>query len=251
MERTDSSPEPRGSEPGHPQPDPASRSDTEGLAPRSDAVSNAAALLVDQHIAANRGDRTAIRYGDRRYSYNDLAALTNRGGNLLRRSGVEPGGRVVLLLAPSPAFFGALLGAIKIGAVPLFSEGHWGSADLGRCLTTSAPALAVVEQARVAELEAAPGATGVKAVVVGPDPGRYPSFADLLRDMPSSLASVAVDGSAPALTVYADGKASAVTHGELVAALRTQAPATGVLAGLKLLGTLRQLTAGDEVAISR
>src|SRR5262245_57533491 len=131
---------------------------------------NAAALLVDQHIAANRGDQTALRYGDRRYSFNDLAALTNRGGNLLRRSEVRPGGCVVLLLSPSPAFFAALLGAIKIGAVPLISEGHWGAADLGRCLTASSPALAVVEQARVPELEAAPGAAGVKTVVVGADP---------------------------------------------------------------------------------
>ena len=73
---------------------------------------NAAALLVDQHIAANRGDQTALRYGDRRYSFNDLAALANRGGNLLRRSEVRPGGSVVLLLSPSPAFFAALLGAI-------------------------------------------------------------------------------------------------------------------------------------------
>jgi acyl-CoA synthetase (AMP-forming)/AMP-acid ligase II len=206
---------------------------------------------VDQHIAANRGDQAAFRYGDRRYSFHDLAALTNRGGNLLRRSEVGRGTCVALLLPPSPAFFAALFGAIKIGAVPLISEGHWGSADLGRCLTTTTPALAVVEQARVPEFEAAPGAAAVKAVVVGADPGRYPSFADLLREMPSSLAPEPVGESAPALLVYADGKAGAVTHGELAAALRGPGAAPAVLGATKLLGALRQLAAGSEVAIPR
>src|SRR5262249_35868752 len=159
------------------------------------------------------------------------------------------GGCVVLLLSPSPAFFAALLGAIKIGAVPLISEGHWGAADLGRCLTASSPALAVVEQARVPELEAAPGAAGVKTVVVGADPRRYPSCAELLREMPSSLASETVAESAPALLIYADGKTSLVTHGALTAALQDRGAAPGALGGAKLLGMLRQLAAGDEVAI--
>ena len=101
------------------------------------------------------------------------------------------------------------------------------------------------------EFEAASGAAGVKAVVVGADPGRYPSFADLLREMPSSLASETVAESAPALLIYADGKTSPVTHGELTAALHGPGAAPAALGGVRLLGMLRQFAAGDEVAIPR
>ena len=61
-----------------------------------ETTSNAAMLIVDRHIAENAGDRLALRYGDKRYSYHDLAALMNRAGNMLRRFGIGSGDEILV-----------------------------------------------------------------------------------------------------------------------------------------------------------
>ena len=66
-----------------------------------EGTSNAATSIVDRHISDNAGDRLALRYGDKRYSYHDLAALMNRAGNMLRRLGVGPGDEILVAVAPS------------------------------------------------------------------------------------------------------------------------------------------------------
>ena len=43
-------------------------------------ATNAASSIVDQHVTGNEGDRLAFRYRDKRYSYYDLAALTESCG---------------------------------------------------------------------------------------------------------------------------------------------------------------------------
>jgi benzoate-CoA ligase family protein len=78
---------------------------------------NLASYFVDRHIAEGRGSRIAIVYEGRRYSYAEVAAQVNQAGNGLRRAGVEPGDRVLIVLPDSPEFVAAYFGAIKIGAV--------------------------------------------------------------------------------------------------------------------------------------
>jgi benzoate-CoA ligase len=80
---------------------------------------NAAAHLVDRHVAEGRGDRVAILSQDRRLTYRDVQAQVNRVGNALRASGVAMEQRVMLLLPDVPEFIAAFFGAVKIGAVPV------------------------------------------------------------------------------------------------------------------------------------
>jgi benzoate-CoA ligase family protein len=82
----------------------------------SDAF-NLAAYFVDRHIAEGRGGRTAVIHEGARYTYSEIAALVNQAGNALRRSGVQPGDRVLIILPDSPEFVAAWFGAMKIGAV--------------------------------------------------------------------------------------------------------------------------------------
>ena len=216
-----------------------------------EAAANVSAILVDHHIAANRGDQTALRYGDRRYTYNDLAALTNRAGNLLRRSGVGREDRVLLLLPPSPAFFGSLFGALKIGAAPVVLEGAAESAAIRTCLERATPMVAIVEQGRVREVESAAGGHGVKIMVVGADSGSHPSFVEALREMPSSLAHEKVEDSALALVICSLDEVARVSHGELAAALSGEAPGAGTVGTWSLLPLLKEFAAGGEVSIAR
>jgi benzoate-CoA ligase len=78
---------------------------------------NLAQYFVDRHVAEGRGSQIAIVYEGRRYSYSEIAALVNQAANGLRRAGVQPGDRVLIVLPDSPEFVAAYFGAMKIGAV--------------------------------------------------------------------------------------------------------------------------------------
>lgn len=212
-------------------------------------LENVSVALVDRNIAANRGDHVALRYKEKRYTYNDLAALTNRSGNLLRRVGAERGSRGLLLVTPSPALVGGLLGAIKIASVPVVLEGHWTPATLKACLDKANPVAIIVDQARVAELEAAVGPQPPKILVVGGDTGKYESLVSLLREMPSSLTVEAVTATTPAVMICAGGDATTVTHAELAAAIAEGSGVNRVLASWSLLGLLKEFARGQEVSV--
>jgi len=87
---------------------------------------NAAYEAIDRHVDNGRGDHTALIYSDatreETYTFNDLKALSNKFGNVLRSYGVEKGDRVFIFMPRSPELYAALLGAIKIGCIvgPLF-----------------------------------------------------------------------------------------------------------------------------------
>src|SRR5262245_50425711 len=84
-----------------------------------EALANAAQAAVDRHITGSQGQETALRFADKRYTFHDLAALTNRVGNMLKRLSAAPGRHVIVAVPESPAFVSTVLGAIKIGAVPV------------------------------------------------------------------------------------------------------------------------------------
>lgn len=86
---------------------------------------NIAHECVDRHAST---DRIAIiianaKGDETRISYQDLAVTSNQFANYLVSRGVQPGDRVAIMLEPSLAFYVAMFGAIKAGAiaVPLFT----------------------------------------------------------------------------------------------------------------------------------
>ena len=109
------------------------------MAEVADHVPNVASTLIDTLIASNRGDRHAFSYNDKRYSYQDVAALMNRTGNLLHGLGLEAGSRVLLLLPASPARVAGMLGAIKAGMVPVLGAP---AQALEHCIAIVKPAAA-------------------------------------------------------------------------------------------------------------
>src|SRR2546422_2987909 len=80
---------------------------------------NAAAWFVDRHVAAARGDHTALVADGRPLAYRTVFENVNRTGHALRRLGVGMGDRVLLLLPDVPEFAYGFWGAIKLGAVPI------------------------------------------------------------------------------------------------------------------------------------
>jgi benzoate-CoA ligase len=84
-----------------------------------DASFNAAAWLVDRHVAEGRGARIAYRCGDETLTYRGLQKLVWATANGLRALGVEPGDRVLMVLSDDLAFPAAFLAGLLIGAIPI------------------------------------------------------------------------------------------------------------------------------------
>jgi len=78
---------------------------------------NLADYFVDRNLAMGRGERTALLTDRGATTYAELAALTNRVGNILLELGARRGERVLLALSDGVEFVATWYAAQKIGAV--------------------------------------------------------------------------------------------------------------------------------------
>jgi 2-aminobenzoate-CoA ligase len=133
---------------------------------------NSTEELVDRHVEAGRGDRTAILFEDQKITYAQLQAAVNKLGNALRELGIEEEDRVLLRVPSIPPALVANFAVIKIGGVivptsPLFSRAelvHVAANTEAAALIVAAPLLEEVEKAR-AELK-----TVKHIIVIGGEP---------------------------------------------------------------------------------
>ena len=182
-----------------------------------DTMQNIASTLIDTLIAANRGDRDAFSYNGKRYSYQDVAALMNRAGSMVKGSGVRAGAKVLLLLPMSPALVGSLLGVMKAGAVPVVGA-PTASDALERCVAATKPSAVIVHENRLPEAERALAAIPRDAVVVvGADVHGHKSFVHEMREQPSWLAAEDIGRDAPALGFWTGSGVDEISHAQLAA----------------------------------
>ena len=80
-------------------------------------VFNLADYYLFDRIAEDRGARTALRFGDRSWTYDEVADRTLRATDVLLRAGLRHGDRVYIVLPDVPPFAWAFFGALKAGAV--------------------------------------------------------------------------------------------------------------------------------------
>lgn len=187
---------------------------------------NVTLALMDQHIAASDGNKPAFEYNDKRYSYNDTAALMNRAGNMLRALGVRPGDRVVIALPNSPAMVATMLGAMKIGAVAVVSSDPSSIDPVGAGRRPESPLVAVVREQYLDTLQDPLARTGATIVAVGKTREGTASFVDLMRGSSSSLVAERLDAGSPALLLSSPGGGKLISHGELGKVLQDDAPVT-------------------------
>jgi len=80
---------------------------------------NATDYLLDRQVAAGHGDRTAVVCGSRTLTYAELLEATARVAGGLRTLGVRPEERVMLCMADGVELLTGILGAMRLGAVPV------------------------------------------------------------------------------------------------------------------------------------
>jgi benzoate-CoA ligase family protein len=78
---------------------------------------NMAEYFLDRNLAAGRGDKVCLRFGDERWTYSEAVRHSNRAGRLLRELGAGVEDRVLIALPDCPQFIACWFGAAKIGAV--------------------------------------------------------------------------------------------------------------------------------------
>ena len=78
---------------------------------------NLGSYYLDVNLEAGRGDKTALYFNDKTYTFYELWLLTNKVGNVLKELGVESEDRVLLILGDSPEWVAAWLATMKVGGV--------------------------------------------------------------------------------------------------------------------------------------
>jgi benzoate-CoA ligase len=161
---------------------------------------NAAVDFVDANVLSGRGGNTAVveAASQRELSYEDVLRGVNRMGHALRRLGVRPEERVMILLPDCPEFIFAFFGTIKIGAVAVPVNTLLTPADYDYLLTDSRARVLVVHERlrdRVASLPRT-----LEHVVVTDD-----AFGRRLAEESADLTAEDVSADAAAFWLYSSG----------------------------------------------
>ena len=80
-------------------------------------TANLADYFLFDRLAEGLGDKPALLYGDRRYTYEQVAQRTRAMATLLARTGVRRGERVLVVLPDTPPFAWVFYGVLARGAV--------------------------------------------------------------------------------------------------------------------------------------
>ncbi len=80
---------------------------------------NVTTKLIDEQVEKGLGDKVAVYYKDKTYTYREMQSLINKVGNALHILGVHLEERVMLVMYDSPEAMASFFGTIKIGAIPI------------------------------------------------------------------------------------------------------------------------------------
>ena len=106
---------------------------------------NTAYNAIDRHIAAGRGDTTALIYDSpvtdtiRKYSYAELGQEVGRVAAMLTRLGVAKGDRVILYMPMIPETAFAMLACARIGAIHSVVFGGFAALELAKRVDDATP----------------------------------------------------------------------------------------------------------------
>jgi acyl-coenzyme A synthetase/AMP-(fatty) acid ligase len=176
---------------------------------------NFGADVVDRW--ADNPDHLALIWCDeegdeRRFTFADISRLSNRCANLLAALGLRRGDRILVMLPRLPEWQIAMLGALKLGAIPIPCIDMLTSGDVAYRIAHSGARGAVTTAASVGKFdESSPLAARLS---VGAAPG-WVDFAGGLADHPEDFAPAPLDADEPAIIYYTSGstgKPKGVTH---------------------------------------
>ena len=155
---------------------------------------------VIEATATENQDQRALAFIDgsgvvHRMSFADLAIASAHWANLLRDVGVDRGDRVLVLVGKTPDWHGILLGALRLGAIPVPCSEMLRAKDLAFRASHSGAKLVIADRSCEAEAEAMLVGLGRRPLVIYLDDAKihlhdYPPrapFADTAADEPAFI----------------------------------------------------------------
>jgi long-chain acyl-CoA synthetase len=127
--------------------------------------------------AAERGDKTALSYEDRSWTYTELDGESNRVAQALLAAGVQPQDRVAFLDKNSPEYFPFLFGAGKVNAVTVAVNWRLAPPEMEYILANAEAKVLLVGEEFLGHLEKMELATVTTTIVVG-DGGELTTYQD-------------------------------------------------------------------------
>ncbi|MEX1024214.1 MAG: benzoate-CoA ligase family protein [Planctomycetota bacterium] len=144
---------------------------------------NLADYYLEERVNEGRGERTALISGESTRTYREVAEETRRVTAYLRRAGVRPEERVLLILPDVFEFASAFFGVLRAGAVFAMVNPLLKREDLAYYLSYSKARVAIVHESVLPEL--APLVEDARflerVLVVGDDAGAFDPWSDALR----------------------------------------------------------------------
>jgi len=194
------------------------------------AENNAAHHFVDRHVAEGRGGKIALIDAAGPQSYEALARMVNRAGNLLRALGVGRHDRVMIGLEDGVEFVALFFGALKIGAVPVPVNTLLVPDDYRYLVRDCAPRAIAIAASLLDRVEPAlDGALDPSRVLLaGAAPHRYVALAAALANAHDRLDPVGVEPGEVGFWLYSSGstggpKGVPHRHGDLFQTARLYA----------------------------
>ena len=189
---------------------------------------NVADHYILPNLAPERAGRPYMLCGEETLTYGELHTGANRVGNALRKLGVEPENRVLLLMLDTLAFPVCFWGAIRIGAVAVPVNTLLKPPDYEYFLNDSRARVLVVDAALWPAIEPIEkGLRQQKHIVVanGTVAGK-PSLDELLAEAGDELDTVALSPDDVAFWMYTSGstgvpKAAVHLHHDIVYVMET------------------------------
>ncbi len=159
-----------------------------------------ASTLIDDNLAAGRGARTAIYFGDEKISYDELFRRVCAMAGALQALGVARENRVLLILGDTPAFPISFFGAMRIGAVPVPVNPLYKVSDYRFFLEDSEACVVIVDAANAEKLnEALVGYGEAVHVIVAED------LNELLKAYPTEISPANTHRDDMAFWLYSSG----------------------------------------------
>ncbi|MBI3092538.1 MAG: benzoate-CoA ligase family protein [Candidatus Tectomicrobia bacterium] len=168
---------------------------------------NMATLAVDRHVEAGKGGAPAILDGERTITYAELQRLLNRWGNALKDLGFKKGDHFIIRAANCLEYYVAVLGGMKIGAVPIPTNTLFRSKEL-RHIITNSESIAVISTPELVgpidEVRRACPSLRHTIILGAPKAGQL-SFSDLLEAGSERLEAARTSKDDLAFSLYTSG----------------------------------------------
>ncbi|HEX5080729.1 MAG TPA: benzoate-CoA ligase family protein [Blastocatellia bacterium] len=178
---------------------------------------NMAEYFLDHNLAAGRGDKVCLRFGEERWTYAEVVKQSNRAGHLLHELGARVEDRVLFAMPDCPQFVALWFGAAKIGAVIAMVNPLLPAEDYAYYLDYTRAKVFVVHETLVESLRPilAEAKYLKNVLVVGDESQEFPHYETLAPQMLDELETAGTHRDDPAIWLFTSGstgKPKAAVH---------------------------------------